>query len=174
MLFGGVNSTAIKNDGCKSLIVVRPERFELPASWFVARRSIQLSYGRALNEITAVQGREGGITQALRAFAPLGPPSRGYPLFVALAANRSNPTKIYLTCGGEGGIRTLEGLLTLTPLAGARLRPLGHLSGGRNHKDPESLLAKTLGFGVRRAVFPAGPLFDRRVACCHHRPPGRS
>src|ERR1700734_235818 len=28
------------------LAVVRPERFELPASWFVARRSIQLSYGR--------------------------------------------------------------------------------------------------------------------------------
>jgi hypothetical protein len=27
-------------------IMVRPERFELPASWFVARRSIQLSYGR--------------------------------------------------------------------------------------------------------------------------------
>jgi hypothetical protein len=26
--------------------LVRPERFELPASWFVARRSIQLSYGR--------------------------------------------------------------------------------------------------------------------------------
>jgi hypothetical protein len=25
---------------------VRPERFELPAFWFVARRSIQLSYGR--------------------------------------------------------------------------------------------------------------------------------
>ena len=30
--------------------------------------------------------------------------------------------------GGERGIRTLEGLLTLTPLAGVRLRPLGHLS----------------------------------------------
>ena len=27
--------------------LVRPERFELPTSWFVARRSIQLSYGRA-------------------------------------------------------------------------------------------------------------------------------
>jgi hypothetical protein len=28
--------------------VVRPERFELPAFWFVARRSIQLSYGRTV------------------------------------------------------------------------------------------------------------------------------
>ena len=26
--------------------MVRPERFELPAFWFVAKRSIQLSYGR--------------------------------------------------------------------------------------------------------------------------------
>jgi hypothetical protein len=32
--------------------------------------------------------------------------------------------------GGEEGIRTLEKLLTSTPLAGERLRPLGHLSGG--------------------------------------------
>jgi hypothetical protein len=31
-------------------------------------------------------------------------------------------------CGGERGIRTLDGLLTHTPLAGERLRPLGHLS----------------------------------------------
>ena len=30
--------------------------------------------------------------------------------------------------GGEGGIRTLDELLTHTPLAGERLRPLGHLS----------------------------------------------
>ncbi len=35
--------------------VARPERFELPASWFVARRSIQLSYGRTLPH---VWGRE--------------------------------------------------------------------------------------------------------------------
>ena len=30
--------------------MVRPERFELPAFWFVARRSIQLSYGRMSGE----------------------------------------------------------------------------------------------------------------------------
>ncbi len=29
--------------------MVRPERFELPTAWFVARYSIQLSYGRALH-----------------------------------------------------------------------------------------------------------------------------
>jgi hypothetical protein len=73
--------------------MARPERFELPTSWFVARRSIQLSYGR----------------------------------FVQIDG------KSYLKpIGGEGGIRTLDGLLTHTPLAGARLRPLGHLSGSGN------------------------------------------
>jgi hypothetical protein len=28
--------------------MARPERFELPTPWFVAKYSIQLSYGRAL------------------------------------------------------------------------------------------------------------------------------
>jgi hypothetical protein len=28
--------------------MVRPERIELPTSWFVAKHSIQLSYGRIL------------------------------------------------------------------------------------------------------------------------------
>ena len=32
--------------------------------------------------------------------------------------------------GGERGIRTLDRGLTYTPLAGERLQPLGHLSGG--------------------------------------------
>ena len=30
--------------------------------------------------------------------------------------------------GGEGGIRTLDTLLTYTPLAGERLQPLGHFT----------------------------------------------
>jgi hypothetical protein len=33
----------------KLVRLARPERFELPTSWFVARRSIQLSYGRAVS-----------------------------------------------------------------------------------------------------------------------------
>ena len=35
--------------------------------------------------------------------------------------------------GGERGIRTLDGLLTHTPLAGERLQPLGHLSDRTHH-----------------------------------------
>ena len=33
--------------------LVRPERFELPTFWFVARRSIQLSYGRVIQHMLA-------------------------------------------------------------------------------------------------------------------------
>ncbi len=30
------------------ILLARPERFELPTAWFVARYSIQLSYGRVV------------------------------------------------------------------------------------------------------------------------------
>jgi hypothetical protein len=52
--------------------------------------------------------------------------------------------------GGEDGIRTHEKLLTSTPLAGERLRPLGHLSvapldkekRGHNQQAPSHYLGK--------------------------------
>jgi hypothetical protein len=34
--------------------MVRPERFELPTLWFVARCSIQLSYGRSTKQPTEI------------------------------------------------------------------------------------------------------------------------
>ncbi len=37
--------------------MVRPGGLELPTFWFVARRSIQLSYGRADKEIVAHESR---------------------------------------------------------------------------------------------------------------------
>ena len=47
--------------------MVRPERFELPAFWFVARRSIQLSYGRADERSLAhVQKRRQRAARTLR------------------------------------------------------------------------------------------------------------
>ena len=38
--------------------LARPERFELPTFWFVARRSIQLSYGRVMNILAEREGFE--------------------------------------------------------------------------------------------------------------------
>jgi hypothetical protein len=40
--------------------MARPERFELPTSWFVARRSIQLSYGRVQRRLIYVGPRADG------------------------------------------------------------------------------------------------------------------
>ena len=41
---------------------------------------------------------------------------------------KSARRRIFSLDGGEGGIRTLDTLLTYTPLAGERLQPLGHFS----------------------------------------------
>ncbi len=52
------------------LIMVRPERFELPTLRFVAARSIQLSYGRI---DWFFVGGEGGIRTLEEAINPLLP-----------------------------------------------------------------------------------------------------
>jgi hypothetical protein len=59
-------------------------------------------------------------------------PEFGTNLALERGADRLSVGKCRERTGGERGIRTLEGLLTLTPLAGVRLRPLGHLSGRAN------------------------------------------
>ena len=52
-----------------------------------------------------------------------------YPLFVW-------PIWSFGGYGGDEGIRTLDGLMTHTPLAGERLQPLGHVSvGGTSEKS---------------------------------------
>ena len=40
----------VESTGFFVFVVARPERFELPTAWFVARYSIQLSYGRKMAE----------------------------------------------------------------------------------------------------------------------------
>ena len=71
---------------------------------------------------------------------PLTSPEFGTSLAPARGQCRVSRGKCKENYGGERGIRTLEGLLTLTPLAGVRLRPLGHLSGwvSRTRKDKAS------------------------------------
>ena len=44
-------------------LMVRPERFELPALWFEARCSIQLSYGRSYWQETGLTWRRGLVTK---------------------------------------------------------------------------------------------------------------
>ena len=80
--------------------LARPERFERPTPWFVAKYSIQLSYGRA-----AERQNYSTLFQHCNHFLMDG------------------------CFGGEGGIRTLDtGFSPYAPLAGECLRPLGHLS----------------------------------------------
>jgi hypothetical protein len=88
---------------CKPFNMADSGGFEPPTARFVAEYSIQLSY-------------ESGRCFYTRS-----------PLVDSPA--RLSPNS--LNNGGEGGIRTPDTLLRCTPLAGERLRPLGHLSATR-------------------------------------------
>ena len=73
--------------------------------------------------------------------------------------------------GGEGGIRTLDTLLTYTPLAGERLQPLGHFSvfccqtryfRSSSLALPRSALLGALRIALRAAVVPPALLRSLR------------
>ena len=51
-------------------LLARPERFELPTSWFVARHSIQLSYGRAARNFWTDGRSKGGLPRRGVAILP--------------------------------------------------------------------------------------------------------
>ena len=94
--------------------MARPERFELPTTWFVARYSIQLSYGRVVRAIVrrfslGVAGTPGNPTSgriAGRLRRPTPPPDSPAPgRTLALLFEGSNPalltTSTYLV-GSRG------------------------------------------------------------------------
>jgi hypothetical protein len=98
--------------------MVRPERFELPASWFVARRSIQLSYGRKGREYYHNDCRS-PFPQLVTERGPTQANHRAKSITCRKFALRNStncpggrgPVARARMYGGEGGIRTLEGLL---------------------------------------------------------------
>ena len=110
-----------------------------------------------------MSGGDRGIDSRLRATRTLRPKSH--------SAILSNPLFHIsgLKYGGEGGIRTLDGLLTHTPLAGARLRPLGHLSvRAQAYRTRYVAANRAKGFsGLTRSV----PLLARRFARAVAGPP---
>ena len=110
--------------------MARPERFERPTAWFVARYSIQLSYGR-LGRAALYRFRRHFQRNCLkRSGGDEHRDVRGRPLREHAVERgpfsphiKEVPSGTSFICGGERGIRTLDGLLAHTPLAGERLRP---------------------------------------------------
>ena len=86
------------------------------------------------------------------ALIPLRSPAFGTDLALASRRCSANCGKLKEYNGGERGIRTLEGLLTLTPLAGVRLRPLGHLSAGQKLQLVQLVTPCTAHPGARSAA----------------------
>src|SRR5665647_860368 len=79
--------------------------------------------------------------------------------------------------GGEGGIRTLDtGLSPYTPLAGERLRPLGHLSAkGRKIREYSAKIKRRS--CASRGLLPVQMLYAARAPptpCIFHQSPPKS
>ena len=91
--------------------VARPAGFEPTTPWFVAKYSIQLSYGRVEARIVHVG-----------ASAPLSRPA-------GQCRKKKRPITGAQAIGGDGRIRTVDARFCAhAPLAGECLRPLGHVS----------------------------------------------
>src|SRR6478609_4538423 len=106
-----------------SFHMARPERFELPAFWFVARRSIQLSYGRVGTRILG-----GGGGGGKKAAAPRPSLSRiASVIWRRDGTSQPQPAPSDLRRRGTAGRRPGSGGGTADGVAGPR--PL-HLHGG--------------------------------------------
>jgi hypothetical protein len=79
--------------------MARPERLELPTYWFVASRSIQLSYGRAFSSLPA---RSRLVNRGNRAFMAAGFGLQGTPLE---PEGRVSPTRRSRLAGTRGAAR---------------------------------------------------------------------
>ena len=97
--------------------MAHPERFERPTLWFVAKYSIQLSYGRQGLLLC-------NKNSIIHYFALCG----GAKSYSATSLPKTKPSQSEVF-GGERGIRTLDtGLSPYASLAGKCLRPLGQLT----------------------------------------------
>ena len=107
-------------------VMVRPERFELPTAWFVARYSIQLSYGRQLHKLVVliVCGAPGEIRTPDRLVRS----QVLYPTELRARGTQSNFTALPaadaegLSSGAPGEIRTPDRLVRSQVLYPTELR----------------------------------------------------
>src|SRR5690554_4038272 len=103
--------------------------FEPPTARFVAEYSIQLSYESTLVFIQITTGF--ALKESINRPSKMADSGGFEPPTARFVAEYSIQLSYESANGGEGGIRTPDTLLRCTPLAGERLRPLGHLSATR-------------------------------------------